>query len=102
MDSSCAIAAVLTQVMSNTPTTLLLAPVMIQTATALHYNPIPFVVTVVVAVTASPMTYISHKVFLIIMRPGGYRYQDYARLGVPLTILFFAATMLIVPRIWPF
>lgn len=94
--------AILTQVMSNTPTTLLLTPVMIQTAETLHYSPIPFVMTVVVAVTASPITYISHKAFLVIMGPGGYRYGDYARLGLPLTALFFAVTMFLVPTLWPF
>ncbi|WAH41908.1 SLC13 family permease [Alicyclobacillus fastidiosus] len=97
-----AITALLTQVMSNTPTTLLLTPVMVKTATSLHYSPLPFVVTVIVAVTASPITYISHKVFLVIMEPGGYRYQDYARLGVPLTVCFFVITLLLVPVIWPF
>lgn len=94
--------ALLTQVMSNTPTTLLLTPVVIHVAKTLHYSPIPFVITVIVAVTASPLTYISHKVFLIIMGPGGYRYQDYVRLGAPLTLVFFVITMVMVPHLWPF
>jgi di/tricarboxylate transporter len=95
-------AALVTQVLSNTATTLLLTPVMITAATALHVNPIPFVVTVIVGVTASPLTFVSHKVFLLIMGPGGYRYFDYLRFGLPLTLLFFAVTMCLVPMIWPF
>lgn len=95
-------AALVTQVLSNTATTLLLTPVMISAAAALHVNPIPFVVTVIVGVTASPLTYVSHKVFLLIMGPGGYRYFDYLRFGLPLTILFFAVTMGLVPMMWPF
>ncbi|MGZ6550779.1 MAG: SLC13 family permease, partial [Tumebacillaceae bacterium] len=96
------LSALVTQVLSNTATTLLLTPVMITAATALHVNPIPFVVTVIVGVTASPLTYVSHKVFLLIMGPGGYRYFDYLRFGLPLTVLFFGVTIGLVPKLFPF
>lgn len=95
------LAALTTQILSNTATALLLSPVVIGAATQLGVDPTPFVVSVIAAVSASPITYVSHKVFLVIMAPGGYLYMDYVKIGLPMTLLFFALTMLVVPWLWP-
>lgn len=96
------LAAIVTQILSNTATALLLTPVVIGAAHVLGVSPLPFVVSVIAAVSASPFTYVSHKVFLVVMGPGGYKYTDYVKIGLPLTLLFFVLTMLAVPVLWPF
>ncbi|MBL0386593.1 anion permease [Tumebacillus sp. ITR2] len=96
------IGALITQVLSNTATALLLAPVVIGAATTMGVNPVPFVIGIITAVNAAPITYIAHKVYLVVMAPGGYKYKDYVKFGLPMTLLSFGITMLLVPLIWPF
>ena len=96
------LAGLTTQVLSNTATALLLAPVVIGAAQTMGVNPVPFVVGIIAAVSASPITYVSHKVYLVIMAPGGYKFRDYLKFGIPLTLVSFLVTMLIVPLLWPF
>ena len=57
---------------------------------------------VAIAASASFTSPISHPANLLVMGPGGYRFADYVRLGVPLTLLLFIATMLFLPLFWPF
>jgi di/tricarboxylate transporter len=94
--------ALITQVLSNTATALLLAPVVIGAANTMGVNPVPFVLGIITAVNAAPLTYIAHKVYLVVMAPGGYKYKDYVKFGLPMTLLSFAITMLLIPLIWPF
>ncbi|ARU61313.1 hypothetical protein CBW65_10125 [Tumebacillus avium] len=94
--------ALITQVLSNTATALLLAPVIISTATAMGVSPIPLIFGLITGVNAAPLTYIAHKVYLVVMAPGGYRFRDYIKFGVPMTLITFAVTMLLVPLVWPF
>ncbi|HEU4963303.1 MAG TPA: SLC13 family permease [Bacilli bacterium] len=96
------LAALVTQILSNTATALLLTPVVIGAAHVLGVSPLPFVVAVIAAVSGSPITYVSHKVFLVVMGPGGYKYSDFVKVGLPLTLMFFALTMGLVPWLWPF
>lgn len=96
------LAAVLTQVLSNIATVLVMGPVAAELATALHLMPDPFVMAVIVAVSVSPLTPLANKVDLLIMGPGGFRYNDFLRLGVPLTVLMGAVTTLLIPQFFPF
>lgn len=96
------IAALLTQVLSNFATALLLTPVAISTAKLMHYHPDPLVMAVVAAVSASPITPVSNKVNLLVMGPGGYKYGDYLRMGIPLTFVLFLVSMVFIPIWWPF
>ncbi|WP_171822648.1 SLC13 family permease [Sulfobacillus thermosulfidooxidans] len=96
------IAAILTQVLSNIATVLVLAPVAAQLARPLHVLPDPFVMAVMVAVSASPLTPLANKVDLLIMGPGGFKYGDFLRLGIPLTVLFAAVATWLIPIFFPF
>ncbi|MCY0884446.1 MAG: SLC13 family permease [Firmicutes bacterium] len=96
------LAALLTQVISNVATALVLSPVAIGVARLNHWSPDPLLMAMVVALSAAPLTPLANKVFLMTMTPGGYRYADYLRVGLPLTLLVFAASLWLIPVFFPF
>ncbi len=90
------------QVISNTATAILVAPIALQAAVALGVSPFPVLMGVAVAASASFMTPIGTTTNLMVYTPGGYRFIDYVRVGAPLTLLFLIVTLLLAPIIWPF
>ena len=87
---------------SNTATALLLAPVAIGIAQQMGLSPYPFAITVAIAASAAFMTPVSSPVNTLVLVPGGYRFSDFIRLGVPFTLLVMAVTVLVVPLLFPF
>jgi len=87
---------------SNTATALLLAPVAIGIAQQMGLSPYPFAITVAIAASAAFMTPVSSPVNTLVLVPGGYRFSDFIRLGVPFTLLVMAVTVLLVPLLFPF
>ncbi len=96
------VAAVFTSILSNTAAAVVLFPIVIATAESLGVNAIPFVITLMIASTASFSTPISYQTNLMVYGPGGYQFRDYLKIGLPLTLLVFIITMTIVPLVWPF
>jgi len=94
--------ATLGQIMSNTATTLIVIPVALASAVGMGVSPHPVMMCICVAGAASFMTPIATATNLMVMGPGGYRFGDYWRLGVPLMGLYFVVAVLLVPVIWPF
>jgi di/tricarboxylate transporter len=82
-----AAAALLTQILSDAATTVLLGPVAVSVAEALGLSPIPFVVCTALGAVASFLTPIGHHGNLLILNPGQYTFGDFLRVGVPLTLL---------------
>ncbi|TCT25237.1 SLC13 family permease [Thermomonas haemolytica] len=80
-------AALLTQPMSDAATVALLGPVAISLAQALHLPPTPFVVCTAMGAVVAFLTPIGHHGNLLILRPGQYRFGDFLRVGLPLTVL---------------
>ena len=95
------IAALLTQVLSNIATVVVLAPVAIGVAHHLQWAVDPFVLAVIIAVSAAPLTPLANKVDLLVMGPGGYTYGDFLRVGWPLSLVMLMATMWVVPVFFP-
>ena len=95
-------AAVFTSILSNTAAAVVLFPIVIATAESLGVNAIPFVITLMIASTASFSTPISYQTNLMVYGPGGYQFRDYLKIGLPLTLLVFIITITIVPLVWPF
>ncbi len=81
------VAGLLTQIMSDAATTVLLAPIAISLAQSLGLPPTPFVVCVALGAVASFLTPIGHHGNLLILGPGQYRFGDFLRIGLPLTVL---------------
>ncbi|MCO5199104.1 MAG: SLC13 family permease [Anaerolineae bacterium] len=93
--------ALLTEVVSNAATTVLVVPIAIEIALGLGSNPYTFVMATVLAASTSFLTPVGHQCNVIIFGPGGYQFSDYARVGVGLNVLMLLVAVLVVPLIWP-
>jgi di/tricarboxylate transporter len=95
-----AIVAAITQLMSDSATTALFAPVAVALAQALGQAPEPYVVTVAMASVAAFLTPIGHHGNLLVYGPGRYQFVDFVRVGAPLTILVALVVALLAPVVW--
>lgn len=86
---------------SNTATAVLMAPVAVATAQAMGLSPYPFVMTVALAASAAFMTPVSSPVNTLVVDPGGYRFADFLKIGVPFTLLVMLISVLLVPMLFP-
>lgn len=98
----CVVVVVLGQFISNVATVLIVAPVATSIALTLDVSALPFLMALTVAGASSFLTPVATPVNLMVMAPGGYRFGDYWRLGLPLTVLFLLAAVFYVPLIWRF
>jgi len=93
--------SVLSQMISNTATTVLVAPVALQAALAMDASPYPFLMTVAIAASTAFATPVASPVNTLVLNPGGYRFTDFARAGIPLQLLILVATLVVVPWLFP-
>ena len=91
----------LSDVLNNTATTIVAAPVAIQMAQTLGVSPDPFLMAVAVAASAAFLTPIGHKNNTLILGPGGYHFGDYWRMGLPLELLIIATAIPALLIFWP-
>lgn len=91
----------LSDVMNNTATAVIAAPIALEIAARLSVSPDPFLMAVAVAASCAFLTPIGHKNNTLIMGPGGYRFGDYWRMGLPLEILIVAVAVPMILRVWP-
>jgi di/tricarboxylate transporter len=96
------ITSLLTELMSNNSTAVLLTPIALNVAQLLEVSSRPLLVTVMFAASASFMTPIGYKTNTMVYGTGGYRFTDFMRLGVPLNLLFALIAAIAIPLIWPF
>jgi len=95
-----AAAALLTQILSDSATTVLLAPIAFVLAKDLSLPPTPFVVVTALGAVVAFITPIGHHGNLLILRPGQYRFADFARIGLPLTVLIALISAWMVQWLW--
>jgi di/tricarboxylate transporter len=86
----------------NAPTVLLLGPVAVGLAGQLGLSADPFLMAVATGAGCDFLTPIGHQCNTLVMRPGGYRFGDYPRLGAPLSLLVIAAGAPLIAAVWPF
>lgn len=96
------IAAILTALVSNLAAAVILFPVAQSVAVQLDVSVLPFVVTLMVAASVSFATPIGYQTNLMVYGPGNYRYIDFVKIGVPLTVVLGIVTLVLVPVFWPF
>ncbi len=97
-----AVTALLTQFMSNSASAALIAPIGIVIAQKLGISPYPLLMVIAVASSCAYATPIGTPPCTLMVGPGNYRFVDYIKAGLPLILLCFAATVIIVPLVWPF
>ncbi|PKH40513.1 Citrate transporter [Nocardioides alpinus] len=93
--------AVLGQVVSNTATVLVVVPIAMAAADATGTSAKPLLMAVAIAGCAALLTPISTPGNMMIMSPGGYRFDDYWKLGLPVMIWWFLVALVVVPLVWP-
>lgn len=94
--------AALTESMSNNAAAVLLAPVALSAAQQLGVDPKPLLIAITFAASTAFVTPIGYQTNAMIQNPGGYRYTDFVRVGLPLNLLFWGLSVLLIPRLWPF
>jgi di/tricarboxylate transporter len=94
--------AVLGQVMSNTATTMLVIPVAMAAAEGLGVSPRPVLMSLCIAGSAAFLTPIATATNMMVMGPGGYSFNSYWKLGLPLMLWFFVIAVFYVPMVWRF
>jgi di/tricarboxylate transporter len=93
--------SMITEPMSNAAAAVLVVPIAIDTALGLGANPQAFVLAAVIGAATSFLTPVGHQANVLVFGPGGYRFFDYTRVGAPLNVALFVATMVFLPLLWP-
>ena len=94
------VTAATTEALSNAAAAALIVPIALSTAEGLGRDPRPFVVAVALAASMSFITPVGYQTNLLVYGPGGYRFGDFARVGVPMALLVFVVAMMLIPRVW--
>ena len=92
---------VLTELITNNAAAVLIFPVALNTALAADLNPRPFAIAIALGASSSFLTPIGYQTNTMVYGIGGYRFGDYARLGLPLSIVMVVVAMLVIPIAWP-
>jgi di/tricarboxylate transporter len=91
----------ITDVLNNNATALLMAPIALKLAERLDVNPDAFLMAVAIAASCAFLTPIGHQSNTLVMVPGGYRFGDYWRMGLPLAIIVTAIALPMLVWVWP-
>lgn len=95
------LATLLSQVMAGVATGAVLVPVAIQAANHAGIDPRSVAMAVAIGTSMAFITPLGHPVNILVMTPGGYRFGDYLKVGLPLTILLFVILLILLPVFWP-
>lgn len=93
--------AVISAFISNTATAILVMPIAIAIAQQFGYSPAPFVMIVAISASAAFMTPVSSPVNTMVLAPGGYKFMDFVKVGVPFTLLVMVLSVFLVPMLFP-
>ena len=94
-------AMAVTPFLNNAATVLVVASIAASFAKSLGYNPDPFLMAVAIGAASDFLTPIGHQCNTLVMGPGGYRFGDYWRLGLPLSIIVVVVGVALIPLVWP-
>jgi len=97
-----AMTTVLTELITNNAAALLMYPICMAAAKTLGVDPLPFVLTVMMAASACFSTPLGYQTNLMVAGPGGYRFADFIKVGLPMNFLLGGVSIFLIPQIWPF
>ena len=92
----------LTEMASNAATAIIMTPIAISAAMQIGLDPKPFIFSVCFAASASFITPIGYQTNLMVYGPGGYKFSDYVKVGLPLAISLWIMATFLIPVLWPF
>ena len=93
--------AIFSQFISNTATTVLMAPIALQAAIESGVSPYPLLMVVALAASTAFATPVASPVNTLVLGPGDYRFTDFVRVGTPLLVVMLIASLLVVPVLFP-
>ena len=96
------ITMLLTEIASNVATAIIMTPITLKLAEQAQYEPLPFIFAVCYAASASFITPVGYQTNLMVFGPGGYKYSDYIRVGLPLGLILWIVSVIVIPMIWEF
>ncbi|MCJ7500455.1 SLC13 family permease [bacterium] len=96
------VTSMLTEVITNNAAAALAFPIAISAAAQVNADPMPFVIAVAVGASAAFSTPFGYQTNMIVYGPGGYRFRDFVKVGLPLNIIIMIVALLIIPRVWGF
>ncbi|MDH4261337.1 MAG: SLC13 family permease, partial [Gammaproteobacteria bacterium] len=96
------VTVIVTELITNNAAGVLMFPIAISVADLAGVSYMPFVIAVMIGASAGFITPIGYQTNLMVMGPGGYRFMDFFRFGLPLNMICGIITLIIVPRVWPF
>jgi di/tricarboxylate transporter len=92
---------VASQIMPNPVVIVLIAPIALNTAGDMGISPYAMMMAMAISASTSFMSPVGHPANLLVMSPGGYRFKDYIKVGLPLTLVVLVTTLLVLPFFWP-
>jgi di/tricarboxylate transporter len=96
------LSALITQPMSNAAAVVLMVPIAVETALGIDANILIFVMAAVIGAATSFVTPVGHKANVLVFGPGGYKFFDFTRVGILLTVFLFVVSMIFLPILWPY
>jgi di/tricarboxylate transporter len=96
------VTVVVTELITNNAAGVLMFPIALSVAEAAGASYMPFVIAIMVGASAGFITPIGYQTNLMVYGPGGYRFSDFVRFGLPLNVICGVITVAVAPRVWPF
>ena len=93
---------VMTEMITNNAAAIIMFPIAFATANSLGLNFMPFAIAITMAASASFSTPIGYQTNLMVYGPGGYKFNDYFKIGIPLNLMMWIISIIIIPQVWPF
>jgi di/tricarboxylate transporter len=93
---------ILTEVSSNAATAIIMTPIALAASAQLGIDPRPYIFAICFAASASFITPVGYQTNLMVYGPGGYKFTDFMRTGIPLALVLWIMAIFLIPILWPF
>ncbi len=92
----------LTEVLSNNATALMMVPIVVNLAKSLDVNPMPFIIGICIGASCAFMLPMGYQTHMMVYGPGGYKFSDFIRIGLPMNVITWVMASVIIPLVWSF